>query len=84
MPDINFSVHVVDENDNPVEGVRVEVFYPWARNDHETTDEDGMAYFEKHNLMNPAMEIDVWVDGEKAYEQVTIEDGDSLTHMISR
>lgn len=77
---MSFLVHVVDENDEPWEGVEVALeFHGLDRGMSEDvfTDEDGMAEFEDYEEGS----ITVFLDGED-FGEYYYEDGTSITLML--
>lgn len=79
--DINFSIRVVDEDGDGVEGCDVFVSYPWT-NDKDTTDGDGWVHFEKDTSPWRGIETTIYVGGEVQAEDIWIEDGDSFSYVV--
>jgi hypothetical protein len=80
MPDINFSIRVVDEEGEGIEGVKVCVNYSMTI-DFETTDEDGWAEFEKDQFVNTVATGEVIINGRN-YGEYSFEDGDTESFTI--
>lgn len=78
--DISFSIRVVDEDGNPVEGARVFVAYEWTH-DEDYTDDDGWVEFEKETMLSPTVSATIYVNGEEV-GQVQIEDGDTFSFTL--
>lgn len=95
LSDINFSIRIIDEEGEPIEGVTVRVWYkfgawgaiPWYP-DKAETDEDGWAQFSKtapvSKLMNGGIDIDVKVRSSELAEDLRVEDGDTLSYTMDR
>lgn len=80
MPEINFSIRVVDEDGEGVEGV--EVFINYGMTHHkDTTDEDGWVEFEKDQLIHYSASGEVYIDGT-SYGNYSFEDGDTESFTI--
>lgn len=79
--DICFSVRVVDEDGDGLEGIEVKVSYPWTH-DEDYTDEDGWVHFQKSRGMWNGVRTDIFVKDEKMADQIWIEDGDSFSYTI--
>lgn len=77
MSDITYSIRVVDEDGDPVEGIEVAVHYAWTHS-KERTDEDGWAQFEV-DVTGNGIRATVYVDGENMGEP-WLEDGDTLSY----
>jgi hypothetical protein len=80
MPDINWSVRVVDEDGEGVEGAAVFVDYGWTA---ETgyTDDDGWVEFLKPNFMDSGARVKIYVDSQLMGEP-WVEDGDTLSYTV--
>lgn len=80
MPEINYSVRIVDEDGNGVSGKRVSVHYQMTH-DSDYTDGDGWVEFTKDNLINPIESAEVYVDGDPQ-RSISIRDGDTFSFTI--
>ena len=80
MPEINFSIRVVDDEGEGVEGVEVYVNYSMTI-DHQYTDDDGWAEFEKDQFMDSVATGEVIINGVN-YGKYSFEDGDTHSFTI--
>ena len=80
MPEIGFAIRVVDDEGEGVEGVKVTVNYSMTI-DHEYTDEDGWAEFEKDQFMHSVAIGEVIIDGV-SYGEYRLEDGETYSFTI--
>lgn len=86
MPDVNFAVRLVDNDDSPLENYKISVFgvgFLNTMSDEDYTDEDGIANFCFENLMNYSATVDIYltVSSMTGYKMMThtFEDGDEVT-----
>lgn len=75
--EISFSVRVVDDDGDSVEGAKVFIAYPWTW-DEDYTDEDGWVEFEKDLMTSNGVRAKIHVNGDEVGE-VFIEDGDTFS-----
>lgn len=75
--DITFSVRVVDDDGQPVEGAKVAVHYPWTH-DHGYTNEDGWIEFEKNIMTANGVRTTIYVNGEEV-DTPWVEDRDTFS-----
>jgi uncharacterized GH25 family protein len=80
MPEINFSIRVIDDEGEGVEGVEVYVNYSMTI-DHQYTDDDGWAEFEKDQFMDSVATGEVIINGVN-YGKYSFEDGDTRSFTI--
>ena len=80
MSVINFSIRVVDDEGEGVEGIEVCVNYTMTI-DFETTDDDGWAEFEKDQFMDTVAVGDVIIEGTN-YGSYSFEDGDTESFTV--
>lgn len=93
--DINFSIRIVDDEGDPIEGVTVKVWYkfgawgaiPWYPDENDT-DEDGWAQFSKsapvRKMMGDGIDIEVKVKSTVLAEDARVEDGETLSFTMDR
>jgi hypothetical protein len=77
MPDITYSIRVVDEDGDGIGSEKVTVLYDWT-NDSDWTDDEGWVTFEKSNLVRPGASVKVYVRGE-LLDEIWVEDGDTFS-----
>jgi hypothetical protein len=77
MPDISYSVRIVDENGDGIGNEKVTVLYDWT-NDSDWTDDEGWVTFEKSNLVTPGASVKVYFRGE-LLDEMWVEDGDTFS-----
>ena len=75
-----FTVHVVDEDEEPVEGVKVAVSFGEGMSSGRRTDSDGNAEFHilRRARVGSGATATIYVDGNEVAEEY-VEDGDSVT-----
>jgi len=77
MPDLSYSIRIVDDDGEGVAGVKVTVHYATTyHTDH--TDSEGWVSFEKYNIINESANGTVYVDGEQVGE-IDIRDGETFS-----
>ncbi len=93
--DIAFDIRIMDEDDEPIEGVTVKVwstFGSWGRcpayPDKEETDSDGWAHFVKsapfRKMIDGGVTLDILVGDTTIAEDVWVEDGDTFSYTVDR
>jgi len=78
MPDIEYSIRIVDEDGNGISGEEVSVHYELTH-DSDYTDDDGWVTFEKSNLVYDGIRTTVYFKGETLAQDIWIEDGDTFS-----
>jgi len=83
MPEINFSIRIVDEDGDPRKYINVFVHYSDFTHDEESTDDDGWVSFERNTVFNHSVTIDeLIVDGDVIDKNISVEDGDTLSFTV--
>jgi len=77
MPDISYSIRIVDENGNGIPDEEVTVFYTLSHS-KEFTDEDGWVTFEKSNMLSDYADGEVYFRGESLGKISASGDGDTF------
>lgn len=80
MPEINFSIRVIDDEGEGVKGVEVYVDYSMTI-DHQTTDDNGWAEFEKDQFLHSVATGKVFINGV-SYGEYSFEDGDTYSFTV--
>jgi hypothetical protein len=78
---IRFSVRVVDQAGNPLEGADVAIQYPWAF-EHGWSDKDGWVRFEKTTAFGDTVNATIYIEGVLRDSGSWIEDGTTLVYTI--
>ena len=81
MPDISYSIRIVNEEGNGIASEEVSVHYEMTH-DSDWTDDDGWVSFEKSNLVYDGVNVTVYFRGEEL-EKVWAEDGDTFSFTYS-
>jgi len=76
-----FSIRVVDEDGQGVQGTKVAVHYPWTH-DSAYSDEDGWVQFDKETTPWDGIETTIYVNGDVQAEKTWIEDGETRSYTI--
>lgn len=80
MPDINFSIRVVDDEGEGVEGIKVFINYGMTHH-QDTTDEDGWVEFDKPQILHSVATGEVYIDGVSQGDY-SFENGDTYSFTI--
>jgi hypothetical protein len=78
MPDIEFSIRVVDDDGEGVADVEVSIHYS-LDDEQDTTDEDGWVTFDQSHEFQDVVYAKVYVDGVFMGE-IAAEDGDTFSY----
>jgi len=82
MPQINYSIRVVDNKGNGISGEKVSVHYDFTH-DSDYTDNNGWANFEKSNSIHDGVRTTIYFKGKTLAKDVWIENGDTLSFTYS-
>lgn len=77
MPEIEYSIRIVNEGGKGISGEEVSVHYDLSH-DSDWTDSDGWVTFEKSNLIHDGVRTKVYFKGE-LLDEVWAEDGDTFS-----
>lgn len=77
MPDIKYSIRIINENGDGIANEKVSVHYEMTH-DSGWTDEDGWVSFEKGNLMYYSVDVTVYFRGEEL-GKICAEDGNTFS-----
>ncbi|MGB9596299.1 MAG: hypothetical protein ACPL7B_08465 [Candidatus Poribacteria bacterium] len=78
MPDIRYSIRVVDRNGKGISNEKVSVHYELTF-DSNWTDSDGWVTFEKSNLIYNGIKVDVYFRGKLLGKISWAENGDTFS-----
>ena len=76
MPDISYSIRIVNDNGRGIANEKVSVHYDFTH-DSDYTDGDGWVNFYKSNLLYDGADVTIYFKGEEL-GKVWAEDGDVL------
>lgn len=93
--EIHFSIRIVDDEGDGIEGVNVKVWYKFGAwgaipsyPDEVETDENGWAHFSKtapvSKMMDGGIDIDVKVRDTTLAEDTRVEDGDTFSYTMDK
>lgn len=85
MPDVSFSIRIIDEDGCAQEGVSVFVcevgLFPYSENQY--TDIDGWVYFTFDSIISDSVSVNISIGVDLLIEDYTFEDGDSASFTYS-
>ena len=82
MPQIEYSIRIVDEDGNGISGEKVSVHYELTH-DSDRTDGDGWVTFRKSTFIYDGVRTTVYFKGRTLAESIWVEDGDTFSFTCS-